>query len=74
MRKKEDSRRCIVALDVGTSSAKGCGFEEETLTPVTSFITLKYDDVNKPICWYQTCVQILQRLMHINPVLIVLSG
>ena len=68
----------IVAVDIGTSSCKGCGFDEETLLPLTNWIRKPYEDAS-PRIWYETCLEVLEAIVtdpksSKPPVVVVLSG
>ena len=59
----------IVAIDIGTSSSKGCGFDSKTLRPITPWVRstgTKNEVENKPneysscpLKWMDACVEIL---------------
>lgn len=70
----------ILAVDIGTSSCKGCGFDSSSLLPITKWHKRGYDgDVTSPQSWFVACFDILEAILAESsddkpPSVVVLSG
>lgn len=68
----------IVAIDIGTTNCKGCGFHVNTFQPATPWFRREYDVPSSPDCWFEVSREILTLLRESNreliPQYVVLSG